>query len=361
MKHKSRLIVPVITLLTIQSILPNRSIHRRDKTKPYLEVFWSAESSNANNPNQKHYYLKSVFIAPWVFDRFNRQFHLDHQLPDTVTFRYEPDKSTTREKLSEQIEGFVKELLSVRKKSTRAFSHFKVLKDSDFNYKQGCGIIIAKFKHYPFVIKLVRETPKTFVSPFSKGIIPSLFFTIGGGSNRFLTGLTRIPNLYQIQEMINADPYWSKIVSAPRKWFWIPPNVKWFTIRGYNLSTDGVRSADFPSIYAIVCDEIIAERTLSISNKKDRKLALKFTNFLGNRLDPHICNYMVEAGTGKLVFIDTEHFATVVGLREPLVFESYARWYIKLANHYVKHALFRDKKKRREEQYGPTPPALKIF
>ena len=329
----------MVALSTTTNIFSDRSVHHPALNVQRIEVSWTED------PKSQVHVLTSAFLEEWaLFNRFDQAFHLANQLPETIIYRNQPDKNVTRDKLDEIMERFIGELLK-RKKSTDSFTDCKILKDDDFNYKRGCGIIIVKFKNYPFVLKLLRETPETFVTPYSKGFVPTFLFTLGGGINRFLAGFTRIPNLHAINDMIAADPRWAPIVSAPRKWFWMPKNTRWFTVTGVNFGPHTL-SATYPSTYGIVCDEIIAERTLQISNKEDRRLALDLAHFIGDKIDPHICNFMVEKGTGKIVFIDTEHFASIVGLREHLEFKSYSAWYLKLSNNCLKKTMFRNKSTR---------------
>lgn len=339
-------------LIVGTSIQADRSIHHPSHGIPRIEVRWAQESPITGKKQEngdgtiKTHQLSSSFLEEWaIFERFDLSFHLQNQLPEEVSYRNAPTKNVSRETLETLVEEFVKKLLK-KKKCLDTFTDFTILKDDDFNYKRGCGIIIVKFKSYPFVLKLLRETPETFVNPYSKGFVPIFLFTLGGGINRFLSSFTRIPNLHAINEKIAADPRWSSTVSAPRKWFWIPKDARWFTVTGFNFRETPLTKA-FPSTYGIICDEIVAERTLSISSKADRKLALDLSHFIGNRIDPHICNFMVEKDTGKIVFIDTEHFASIVGLKEPLYFNSYTTWYLKLSNSCLKKTMFRNKETRK--------------
>lgn len=346
----------LLLFLLPTTLFSGRSIHHPRPNTPQLSVTWSDSDPARPEPI---YTLTSPFLEEWaIFDRFDLDFHLQHQLPETISYRNQPEKSVLRETINDLIERFLVELHK-HKKSSDSFTDFKVLKDDDFNYRRGCGIIIVKLKNYPFVLKLLHETPETFVAPYSKGFVPTFLFTLGGGINRFLAGFTRIPNLYAINEKIAADQRWSQLVSAPRKFFWLPKNVRWFTVTGTNFGQKKLQGT-FPSTYGIVCDEIVAERTLQISNKADRKLALDLAHFIGNRIDPHICNFMVEKGTGKIVFIDTEHFASIVGLKEPLVFRSYSVWYLKLSNNCLKKAMFRSKASRAKWATG-TPENLVLL
>ena len=50
---------------------------------------------------------------------------------------------------------------------------------------------------------------------------------------------------------------------------------------------------------------------------------LRFAHYLENRVDAHVDNFMVEKSTGIIVLIDTEHFPTMVGLKEPFEYDDY--------------------------------------
>lgn len=344
------------TLLLVtfaKTLLANRSIYHPKTPVQQIAVTWADSTSEKPEPT---YTLTSSFLEEWaIFRRFDINFHLKHQLPNVISYRNEPEKTVAKEILDSLIEKFLKELLT-HKKSTDTFTDFKVLKDDDFNYRRGCGIIIAKFKKYPFVLKLFRETPETFVTPYSKGFVPIWIYILGGGINRFLSGFTRIPNLRAINEKVAADSRWSQIVSTPRKFFWLPTQVRWFTVTGKNFGPETL-TAKFPSVYGIVCDEIIAERTLQITKKEDRILGLDLGRFIGDLVDPHICNFIIEKGTGKIALIDTENFASTTGSKERVEFNSYTAYYLKLSNNCIKRALFRSKAARKKWVTG-IPPNL---
>lgn len=63
---------------------------------------------------------------------------------------------------------------------------------------------------------------------------------------------------------------------------------------------------------------------------------------------------MIEKDSGKMVIIDTEHFPTMIGLKEPLEFEVYSEWYVKLSIKCLKDNFLRDKHTRRTLQTHPT-------
>lgn len=157
------------------------------------------------------------------------------------------------------------------------------------------------------------------------------------------------------------NPYWGERVTTPRKWFWLPPHTPWFTIEGDNMGPTDRLSIELPSTYGIICDAISIERPFSMACKEDRRTAMKLARFLGNTVDPHIYNFVHEKDTGRIAIIDTEHFASLVGLREPLYFNHYTSWYCRLTDKCITDALFRTKKDRRARQQEPTPALLNLY
>ena len=286
-----------------------------------------------------------------IFCKYNKNEFDSLRLPKgSISYRNVPNKSVASEKLSHMVRQLLEEIRSGK----TTYTDFTVLKKSDFNLKHASGLIILKYKEYPFILKLFLKTPKTFVTQ-SEGTIPRFFFRMGGGTNRHLSGFTRIPNLKKIKKRIAESPKWSKIMDTPRKWFWLPEHPQWITVEGKNIGPNGPCSCTFPAVYAIIADAIDAERVLSISNKEDCKFGLSFANYIGNRMDAHVDNLLVEKGTGKIVVIDTEHFPTMVGLKEPMVFNDYKSWYLQLSGQCLQANYGRHKKKRRDMQRIPKP------
>ena len=184
-------------------------------------------------------------------------------------------------------------------------------------------------------------------------MIPKFFFRMGGGINRHLSGFTRVKNLEAIRKKIEEDPYWKSIIDTPRKWFFLPRNPRWIELRSKNIGNSGELVTEIPAIYGIVADFIENDTTFTLFNAQDRAIALKFANYLENRVDAHVDNFMVEKSTGKIVLIDTEHFPTMVGLKDPIVYNNYPTWYAKLSGKCVKDIFLRSKKARRELQTNP--------
>ena len=85
---------------------------------------------------------------------------------------------------------------------------------------------------------------------------------------------------------------------------------------------------------------------------------MELCNYLDLWIDPHIDNFMPEKGTDKIVIVDTEHFPSFVGLKEPVTFSGYLSWYTYLATKCLKSMFFRTKKERRQAQLIPHRMAL---
>jgi len=349
----------LLLCMIIASLQAPRSIHRPyDPCMPEITTFWTDDNSNPTK--KKTYSLRSYYLSEWaIFGRYDKELLEKNQLPAQISYHYEPNKSVNAEKLNALIEDFIQELSTATKKRAQ-FKNFIILKDRNFNYKMNAGLIIVKFNDYPFVLKLFIEKPATFTKPFAKGFETGVFFIMGDGITRYLAGFTRIPNLLSIQQKITADPYWSQHIVLPRKWYWTPRNNRTFTVTGKNIGTNPEQSIEFPSIYAVICDEIQIERQLHTYHKRDRAIVKEIVQFLGNRIDPHVYNFFIEKGTGKTAIIDTEHIASMIGLHEPIEFHNNTQWYCSLAKKCTYDALFRTKKYRRDIQKRPLSENLKI-
>jgi len=287
------------------------------------------------------------------FKLFNKDFFQDHLLPEgTVAFRYEKTKSVDTQVLKEQIDVLCAEI----KQKKRKYTYFTVLQAKDFNRRKGNGLLIVKFKEYPFVVKMFIERPETFVSPYHKGFEPIFFFYLGGGMNRHLAGFTRIKNLELIKERVAQSSFWQQRVDFPRKWYWLPCDVPWIEIVGKNMMGAGTTSiTQIPGTYCIVADVIEAKHTMSILDPaEDKGTILNLCNYLNLWIDPHLNNFMIEKYTGKLVLLDTEHFASNVGFKEPLEFHSYLSWYLHLAGKFMQNTFGQNKRVRRNHE-RPLP------
>lgn len=291
-----------------------------------------------------------------IFETFDKEFLMSQKLPEgSVSFRH-GDGSVDSAVLKKLIEGLLKEV----RKNKRNYTHFKILVDHNFNHGQQCGLLIVKFKDYPFVLKLFMETPEMFVQPFKKGFEPTFFFYMGGGVNRHLSGFTRIKNLHVINARLAQSAYWSDRVVTPRKWFWMPEKAEWLEIIGKNIGPEKTIATEIPAVYGIVADAIDCDSTLSMHNKEHTKISLDLSNYLELWIDPHIPNFMFEKNTSKIAIVDTEHFPTMVGLKEIPHFDNYTSYYMYLIDKCGHNMIFCTKKDLLALQNQPSN-TIKIY
>lgn len=309
---------------------------------PRLTAQWSDEPSTIYSITDSHIEEYPLFIV------FNEDYFNRHRLPlDDITYRYDSQRTVSGAHLNELIELLLHEIQCRKRK----YTDFILLQDKDFNHKKAAGLAVFRFKDHPFILKLFIETPQSFVDPWIKGILPVWFFYMAGGGNRHITGLTRIQNKIVISNKLKCIPKWARFVDTPEKWFWTPKNEKWIKLTGYNISGKNVITSRIPGTYAIIAEAIEQSEDKTIFDRHKRKIALELCNTLDLFIDPHIDNFMIEKGTNKLIIIDTEHFPTLVGLKEKASYKTYVRWYLGLMRKATYDIFFRDKKARQEAQF----------
>lgn len=321
------------------------SLRPTDPEVPELITRWEDSSD--------HYHLKDLHLEMHpIFFTYDKEHFEKHLLPQKkIKYRTDKEKEIDGKKLCRLIEKLSKELTDGKTK----FKHFEVIKRKDFNYRTLAGNMVLKCTKYPVVIKIFVESPESFVKPYTKGWQTAIFYQMGGGINRFLSGFTRIKNLERVQKKIDEDEYWCNRIALPRKWFWLPENPKYFKIESKNIGNQGVQSISVPSTYAIVADSIDIKLTFDKWHPKHKKTSLKFCKFIGNCIDPHIDNFVIEKKTKRIVIVDTEHFACMVGLKEKLEFDSYMSWYCQLVSKCAGHKFLTHRHHRRTIQTNPTP------
>ena len=337
---KRKFFISIIYLLLWGSLNATRSIYR--PTDPLMpEIFTNWEGKN------KIYYFKDSHLEESaIFQKFDYDHFMANLLPmGPIKYRNE-DKTVNGKKLDKLAHNLVDELYEHKKN----FSDFIVLKDNDFNFKSISGDLVLEFKDYPFVLKLFIETPETFVRPFSKGWQPACFFLMSGGVSRYLSGFTRIKNLEVSQRKINCHPYWSKKrIKFPYKAYGVYKYQTWFTLRGKNIGCHD-QEIQLPSIYWVICHKIKKDKDKDISKEEYPNFALDLSNDIDNGLDPHDGNILIEEGTGDRVIIDTEHFPSMVGLKNRVKFTSYTQWYCSLSAMALEAQFCRHKRCRRAIQ-----------
>ncbi len=319
-----------------------------DPTIPQLTI-WQTDKP------QKKYRLIDTHLEPYpIFEVFDPKHFKKKLLPNTtISYRYDPKKNIQAHILSRLIE----ELLIEIKQRKKNFSDFTIISSKNFNRRKGIGMMVVKFKEYPFIFKLYIESPKTFINPFGKGLDNIWFFSMGGGTNRHIAGLTRIKNLDLVQERLDNNQELSEQFGVPRKWHWLPEKSTWLEIEGRMQSK--TLKTKIPAVFGIIADAIEGHNDLSLFNEKHTSIVLGLTNYLEHIIDSHIDNFMLEPKTKKIIIIDTEHFPSVVGIKEKVTFNNYIEWFSYLMNRCAKNWFFRTKKDRLIAQTVPHGNALK--
>lgn len=350
MKKLSFFITLLITILT--NLFAGRSTLRPiDPLDPYITVTY--ETNSYTTETGPVYTLRDSHLEPTIYrTAFDPEYTQKHALPlDIITYRDSPNNSVSGELLSALAQDLVHNLQKLGRKILTHTKDFKFLKDRDFDYRTNSGLIICKYKKYPFVLKLFIEQPETFVQPFNKGFEPACIFLMGGGNMRHLSGLSRIKNLENINKKLAQSAYWASHVDTPRKWFWIPENQRWLSITCYNMGSSRPFTLTIPSIYGIICDYVDGER-MRLYDPAERQRCMELSIYLNYAVDPHIKNFLRERTSNKLLLIDTEHFPGMLGIKKNLNVRTYGRWYSRLATKCLCDTLGRTKSMRRKCQRG---------
>lgn len=256
-----------------------------------------------------------------------------------IPFQQDQSRTVTGAIISQCIEEAIQELgqKKTKIKKSKSLHHFKVLQDKNFNYKQSCGLLVLSFKQYPFVVKLFMEKPTTIFDYHSTGLEPTFFFYMGGGSNRHLSGFTRLANRSFIAERIQHLKQWKHHLEMPRKWFWLPKQQNNIILAGKNIGTLDTVQTEIPSVYAIVADKIdFSDQTHLLTPQTKRQMIMQLCNDLEINIDPHAKNFAFVQDTiskqFKIILVDTEHFPTMVGITQKRHFRNHNEWYLYLAS-----------------------------
>lgn len=353
-----KIIVFIIAFFVFTSGLIARSpFRKKDKDIPEITIGWkhSKKTISLVNWALTEYPIFNVFNGPG-YDYF-----YEHILPtSSINDLHNSEKLISCRTLNSNIEFLLKEI----NKHKKLYTHFTVLQDKNFNYKQKCGLLVLQFKDYPFVLKLFMETPKTFIDPYCKGFENQFFFYMSGGMNRHIAGLTRIKNLELVNQQINNNPRWNGKVKTPRKWYWLPKKHRWMKINGHNIGAKEEISTLMPSVYAIIADTIdTKEDAPLLSSQKKSELIMELCMDLHLFVDPHSDNFVIkyqkEIDDYHISIVDTEHFPSIVGLKEEPFFTNHLEWFVYLGTKYFQDAFLQTKNDRRNAQYTISPCALK--
>jgi hypothetical protein len=304
--------------------LPNPSI-------PQVTAQWAdgSHSFTITNRNIRYYPMFAFDITHFI------PYLLPH---DAISFRSDPKQSVDGTLLATLIQDGMEEILHIKKKRKRkkVLQHFFLLQDKNFNYKRSCGLVVLAFKDYPFVVKLFIEQPTTILDFHATGIEPTFFFYMGGGSNRHLSGFTRLTNREFVAKRIEQFPAWKNHVELPRKWFWIPHEQKNIVITGKNIGGLPFIKTEIPSVYAIIADKIdFSQPTKTLSSTQKGDIIMQLCNDLELNIDPHAKNFAftedLVKNKFKISLVDTEHFPTMVGPIKQKQFKTHHQWYLYLA------------------------------
>jgi len=354
---KQALLLIIAFLAFSLNLVARSPFRKKDKDVPEITIGW-------NNSKKIHSCINWALKEYPIFNVFNGasyDYFYNHLLPKDVIHKINnPEALVDCRKLNTCIEKLLKEL----KKHKKQFTHFTLLQDKNFNYKQRCGLLILQFKDYPFVLKLFMETPETFIDPYCKGFENQFFFYMSGGMNRHVAGLTRIRNLELVNNQIKNHPRWKEKITTPRKWYWLPKKHRWIQINGYNIGEKNKISTLMPSVYAIVADTIdTKEDAPLLSSQKKSELIMELCMDLHLFVDPHADNFVIkhqkETDEYHLSIVDTEHFPSIVGLQEEPFFSNHMEWYLYLGAKYFQDAFLQTKNDRRTAQCKINPCAIK--
>lgn len=328
-----------VMLLTFFGNSSARSVHRTPAPQtPILSAQWQKGGTI--------FQKKDVRYSEYpLFKTYDHRFFMKHQLPKkTIANLATPSEAFSGVELHEILEKLVQEV----KTGKPNLAEFEIIQDKNFNFSMKCGLLVLKFKKFPFVVKLFMETPETFVYPIWKGFEPVFFFYMSGGANRHIAGFTRIKNRVYIQKWAAKHPVWKDHIKIPRKWFWVPKDPDWIAVRGENIS-DHVLQTVLPGTYAVVADYHNEKEDPTLATiRKD--IIMQLCNDLNLFIDPHDNNFIVtrhsKTSNPFITVIDTEHFPTIVGLKEPIQFNNHWDWLYYLASKMLQDAYFCTKSQR---------------
>jgi hypothetical protein len=301
----SALIVAICILLTWTDVFQH----------PQIQISQSHTDTSAT--------LTSRYLSKHVFEAFDQKYFDTYYLPKTdITHRNKPHQSTSGTTLATIVDQTVQSIIQTGQPTDET----EIMKSSGFSFSHKAGVIILRCKNHPFIMKVFIENTQSLAHPFRKGLEAIGIFIMSGGLNRYLTGFSRVKNLYTFKTEISQHPYWQSKIDAPRAWFYTPDNTPYFSMYGSRFFENATYYADMPAIYAIICDEIFGS-----SENIDSQTTLQLFQDFDNHIDPNPSNFLREYETQKIVLIDAEYFPSIVGLDRHMYVSSYFSWYMQLA------------------------------
>ena len=186
---------------------------------------------------------------------------------------------------------------------------------------------------------------------------------MSGGINRHIAGLTRMKNLELIQEQIQQHERWKNLIITPRKWYWLPKKPRWIEIKGRNIGEKKQIITHIPSTYAIIADELDTKENHALSYQEKSELIMQLCMDLHLFVDPHADNFIIKYNPTYKDFtisiVDTEHFPSMVGLKEEPFFNNHLEWYLYLGAKFFQDAFLQTKCSRKKAQKRFNPCALR--
>lgn len=349
-----KMIILVFVFLTFSSNINGRTpFRKKDKNIPKITIGWKNSKKVISRTNW-------AFKEYPIFTPFLDYFYKNILPIDCISSINNLNEHIDCHILNRLIENLLREI----KKQKKSYTHFTILKESNFNHKQQCGLLILKFKNYPLVLKLFIETPTTFIDPYCKGFENQFFFYMSGGMNRHIAGLMRIRNLELVKQQISNHERWNNKVITPRKWYWLPKKPRWIKINGYNIGDKNELSTLIPGVYAIIADFIdTKEDAPLLSSQQKSELIMELCMDLRLFVDPHADNFVIkyqkDTNDYSISIVDTEHFPSIVGLQEEPFFNNHLEWYLYLGAKYFQDAFLQTKNDRREAQFKVNHCAIK--
>ncbi len=322
---KKNYVIVCISLVYMLFFEPNVLLafaRKRKKSIPTIETQWLDQNDTTR------YRLQSPHLFEYPTFGFDIQTLNRFFLPqDHITYH-----NGTNVIESSELKKIIQQTIEEINQKKKLLTHATILQDKNYNKRKGCGLLVVKLNepNPPFVIKLFKETPQSFVNPYCKGIEPICFFFMGNGANRHLAGFTRLINRELITKKLNNLEKWRDKVEVPRKWLWLPENPEWITIYGYNFGKKNHElKTTIPGTYAIIADAITPQEKSPMPVRKKKSIVMKLCNDLDSLIDPHFKNFMFTANQDsyKIVIIDTEHFPTMIGLTQPIQFKNHTDYY----------------------------------
>jgi hypothetical protein len=322
---------------------PHRPLHTHT---PEVTIYWEHDPSKKYHIRDSHIEPHPIFsIAYESLDKYKLP-------PDSITYTKE---STESHLTTEHINNLIEKLLQEIQEGKKTYTHFTLIKKKNFSFKKKCGLLILSFKEYPFILKLFIEMPSTFFDYHSKGMESICFFYMAGGANRHVTGLTRIKNRESLLQKASHLEQWKSSVKIPRKWFWTPKHNNYLLLEGRHIGPTNTVHARIPAVYGIVADLVNTKQTTTLSDAEQSRTILQLSLDLDLFVDAHRDNFVFTNtminGHPEVIILDTEHFPSIVGIKDRVTFNTYFEWYLILINQCFYNCYLRHQKSQRAAQF----------